>query len=64
MDSLNFNDVEKMHILRCLRGFLEGFAMLELHGSFGDKVSLDDSFAYGVDAMIAGFLKGERKDVD
>ena len=64
LGSLNFNDVEKMHILRCLRGFLEGFAMLELHGSFGDKVSLDDSFAYGVDAMIAGFLKGERKDVD
>ena len=60
LDFLNFTDDKKMHILRSLRGFVEGFAMLELHGSFGDKVSLDESFAYGVDALITGILKGER----
>ncbi len=58
LDSLEFSDVKKMHVLRCLRGFVEGFAMLELHGSFGDKISLDESFAYGVEAMISGIMKG------
>ena len=58
LDSLDFDDVKKMHVLRSLRGFVEGFAMLELHSSFGDKISLDESFAYGVDALINGIMKG------
>ena len=60
LDSLDFSDEKKMHVLRSLRGFVEGYAMLELHGSFGDKISLDESFAYGVDAMIAGIMKGVK----
>ena len=58
LNSFEFSDVEKLHILRSLRGFVEGFAMLELHGSFGDKISLDESFAYGVNALISGIMKG------
>lgn len=64
LESFYLSDEEKMHILRSLRGFVEGYAMLELHGSFGDKISLDDSFAYGVDAIISGIMKGEKRDVD
>lgn len=39
---------------------MEGFSMLELHGSFGDEISLDESFAYGVDALISGIMKGQE----
>lgn len=63
LDSLEFTDAEKMHVLRSLRGFVEGFSMLELHGSFGDKISLDESFSYGVDVFIAGIMKG-KENVD
>jgi AcrR family transcriptional regulator len=61
LNSLEFSDVQKMHVLRTLRGYVEGFAMLELHGSFGDKVSLDESFSYGVDALISGIMNGGEK---
>ena len=37
--------------------------MLELHCSFGDEISLDESFAYGVEALISGIMKGQ-KNVD
>ncbi|MCR5099447.1 MAG: TetR/AcrR family transcriptional regulator [Lachnospiraceae bacterium] len=57
LDPLEFSEVNKMHVLRSLRGFVEGFSMLELHGSFGDKISLDESFEYGVDALISGIMK-------
>ena len=60
LDSLGFDEVRKMHTLRSLRGFVEGFSMLELHGSFGDEISLDESFAYGVDALISGIMKGQE----
>ncbi len=58
LDSLEFDEVRKMHVLRSLRGFAEGFSMLELHGSFGDEISLDESFEYGVNALISGIMKG------
>ena len=60
LDSLEFDEVRKMHTLRSLRGFVEGFSLLELHGSFGDEISLDESFAYGVDALISGIMKGQE----
>ena len=60
LDSLEFDEVRKMHTLRSLRGFVEGFSMLELHGSFVDEISLDESFAYGVDALISGIMKGQE----
>ena len=60
LDSFEFDEVRKMHTLRSLRGFVEGFSMLELHGSFGDEISLDESFAYGVDALISGIMKGQE----
>ena len=60
LDYLGFSEVRKMHVLRSLRGFVEGFSMLELHGSFGDEITLDESFAYGVDALITGIMKGQE----
>ena len=60
LDSIGFSEVRKMHVLRSLRGFVEGFSMLELHGSFGDEITLDESFAYGVDALITGIMKGQE----
>ena len=47
-------------IVIIFRGFVEGFSMLELHGSFGDEISLEESFAYGVDALISGIMKGQE----
>ena len=63
LDSLEFSETRKMHVLRSLRGLVEGFSMLEVPGSFGDEISLDESFAYGVEALISGIMKGQ-KNVD
>lgn len=49
------------HILRTLRGFLEGFALLVNNGAFGHSASIDESFELSLDILIAGIKSLEGK---
>lgn len=40
-----------------IRGFLEGFTLLENHHAFGSEQSVEESFALAVDLMIEGMKK-------
>lgn len=42
------------HLLRTYRSFLEGFIMLQIHNSFGNPISLEESFEISLNVMISG----------
>ncbi len=54
IDAYELREDEKLHILRMLRAFVEGYSLIENHGGFGNPLSLDESFDYAVSAMIRG----------
>lgn len=53
------------HLLRTFRAFLEGFILLESHNSFGNPVSIKESFEISLQVLIEGMkmCKGESKNV-
>ena len=54
LDAYHMNPDEKLHILRLLRGFVQGYAAIEMHGGFGDPISTSDSFDYALRVLIDG----------
>lgn len=42
------------HLIRTLRGFLEGFSLLVNNGAFGHSASIEESFELSLDVLIAG----------
>lgn len=60
-----FNQTGKMgiskkkanHLLRTFRAFLEGFILLEAHNSFGNPVSVKESFEISLQVLIEGMKK-------
>lgn len=42
------------HLMRTIRGFLEGFALLVNNGAFGHSASIDESFELSLEVLIAG----------
>ncbi|MDE7339109.1 MAG: TetR/AcrR family transcriptional regulator [Lachnospiraceae bacterium] len=54
-------DEQKVHIVRMLRGFLQGFSTIESHGGFGNPTPLDDTFHFALNTILNGIhdLQGE-----
>lgn len=42
------------HLLRTYRAFLQGFAALVIHDSFGNPISIQESFDISIDVLIEG----------
>lgn len=42
------------HLLRTYRAFIEGFIMLQIHNSFGNPISIDESFDISMNVLISG----------
>ena len=54
------------HLIRTLRGFLEGFALLVNNGAFGHPADIDESFEMSLDVLIEGIRAAagkERKEI-
>lgn len=54
MAGLNISREKSEHLMRTIRGFLEGFALLVNNGAFGHSASIDESFEISLDVLIAG----------
>ena len=52
---------QKVHIVRMLRGFLQGFTAIESHGGYGNPTPLNDTFDFAIKTMLNGIrdLQGE-----
>ncbi len=54
MSPLDISDENINHIIRTLRSFLEGFSLLVNNNSFGNPVSIKDSFDLSLEIIING----------
>ena len=54
LEAYHMTEEQKLHILRFLRGFVQGFSTIETHSGFGDPVSIDDSFEFAIEIIING----------
>ena len=54
MKTLNISDDNINHIIRTLRGFLEGFCLLVNNNAFGNPISMKESFDLSLKIIING----------
>lgn len=59
--SLNISEENCNHIIRTLRGFLEGFSLLVNNKAFGNPVSIAESFELSLNVLIEGIKTLEEK---
>ena len=51
---------QKVHTVRMLRAFLQGFCTIECHGGYGNPVSLNDTFDYSLHTILTGIAALQR----
>lgn len=54
LDGYDLSDDYKVHTVRMLRGFLQGFTTIECHGGYGNPLPLDDTFDFALKIMLNG----------
>lgn len=64
LDGYELLEEQKVHIVRMLRGFLQGFLAIENHDGFGNSLSIDDTFDLSLQILLNGIhnlKKGNAK---
>lgn len=64
LDGYELLEEQKVHIVRMLRGFLQGFLAIESHDGFGNSLSIDDTFDLSLQILLNGIhnlKKGNAK---
>lgn len=59
MKSLDISDDNINHIVRTLRGFLEGFSLLVNNNAFGNPISIKESFDLSLEIIMNGIKQLE-----
>lgn len=54
LDGYDLSDDYKVHTVRMLREFLQGFTTIECHGGYGNPLPLDDTFDFALKIMLNG----------
>ena len=54
LDSVKIPREKAEHLIRTLRGFLEGFSLLVNNSAFGHPADIDESFEISLEVIIAG----------
>lgn len=54
LEAYSLNEEQKVHCVRMLRGFLQGFSTIESHGGFGNPAPLDDTFDFALKTILSG----------
>ena len=54
LDAYGVTEEQKVHIVRMLRGFLQGFSTIENHGGFGDSTPINDTFGFALNTILNG----------
>ena len=54
LEAYGLNEEQKVHCVRMLRGFLQGFSTIESHGGFGNSTPLDDTFEFALNTILNG----------
>ncbi len=61
LEAYGLTEEQKVHCVRMLRGFLQGFCSIESHGGFGNPTPLNDTFEFALNTLLRGIrdLQGE-----
>ena len=62
MEDMDISREKTEHLIRTLRGFLEGFALLVNNGAFGHPADIDESFEVSLDVLIEGIKAVAQKE--
>lgn len=54
LEAYGVTDEQKVHIVRMLRGFLQGFASIETHGGYGNPTPLNETFDFALNTILNG----------
>ena len=54
LEAYGLSEEQKVHIVRMLRGFLQGFSTIESHGGYGNPTPLDDTFDFALKTILNG----------
>lgn len=54
LEAYGLSEEQKVHIVRMLRGFLQGFSTIENHGGYGNPTPLDDTFDFALKTILNG----------
>lgn len=54
LEAYGLTEKQKVHSVRMLRAFLQGFADIESHGGYGNPTSLDDTFDFAIKTILNG----------
>ncbi len=60
LEAYGLTEEQKVHIVRMLRGFLQGFTAIESHGGYGNPTSLDDTFDFAIKTILNGISDLQR----
>ena len=62
-DRLGIERTVANHLLRTYRAFLEGFSLLVIHSSFGNPISIDESFDISLNVLLKGIEEYENCEI-
>ena len=54
LSSYGSKEEQKVHTVRMLRAFLQGFCTIESHGGYGNPVPLNDTFDFSLRTILTG----------
>lgn len=54
LEAYGLTEEQKVHIVRMLRGLLQGFTAIESHGGYGNSTPLNDTFDFAVKTILNG----------
>ena len=63
LEAYGLTEEQKVHSVRVLRGFLQGFCAIESHGGYGNPIPLNDTFDFALKTILNGIcdLQGETE---
>lgn len=65
LSAYDLQEEQKVHIVRMFRVFLQGFLIVEIHGGFGNPVSITESFDFSLEILLNGIenLTKEKSEI-
>lgn len=54
LSSYSLTEEQKVHSVRMIRAFLQGFSTIEYHGGYGNPVPLNDTFDFALRTILNG----------
>lgn len=64
LSSYSLTDDQRVHVVRMLRAFMQGFCTIECHGGYGNPVPLDETFDFALHTILAGIadMQGDKRE--